>query len=229
MKIILLAGVAVCSAVAQSQTEPPPLLRLHRQLGTISARPYADTGIPVNVVGMTAMTGPPETWLIEMHDSFAGIENADKSLRPVAPFGAIVQADGPSADILAGSRSLIAVFRQAFSYRSEQAIQTLRKARYCQVSIYQVRPEVNRISPNSSNRDGLRSTALTSTDPILATVLSGTASGTYVFLVPLASLKVLDDTPAKAYAEKIAAEAMKTGGLTREHLLFRVEPSLSWV
>ena len=98
------------------------------------------------------------------HDSFAGIENADKSHRPVAPFGAIVQADGPSADILAGSRSLIAVFRQAFSYRSEQAIQTLRKARYCQVSIYQVRPEVNRISPNSSNRDGLRSTALTSTD-----------------------------------------------------------------
>jgi hypothetical protein len=140
MKIILLAGVAVCSAVAQSQTEPPPLLRLHRQLGTISARPYADTGIPVNVVGMTAMTGPPETWLIEMHDSFAGIENADKSHRPVAPFGAIVQADGPSADILAGSRSLIAVFRQAFSYRSEQAIQTLRKARYCQVSIYQVHP-----------------------------------------------------------------------------------------
>jgi hypothetical protein len=163
------------------------------------------------------------------HDSFAGIENADKSHRPVAPFGAIVQADGPSADILAGSRSLIAVFRQAFSYRSEQAIQTLRKARYCQVSIYQVRPEVNRISPNSSNRDGLRSTALTSTDPILATVLSGTASGTYVFLAPLASLKMLDDTPAKAYAENIAAEAMKTGGLTREHLLFRVEPSLSWV
>src|ERR1700733_10372966 len=93
------------------------------------------------------------------HDSFAGIENAAKSHRPVAPLGAIVQADGPSADILAGSRSLIAVFRQAFSYRSEQAIQTLRKARYCQVSIYQVRPEVNRISPNSSNRDGLRSTA----------------------------------------------------------------------
>jgi hypothetical protein len=51
MKIILLAGVAVCAAVAQSLTEPPPLLRLHRQLGTVSARPYADTGIPVNVVG----------------------------------------------------------------------------------------------------------------------------------------------------------------------------------
>jgi hypothetical protein len=222
MKIILLAGVAVCSAVAQSQTEPPPLLRLHRQLGTISARPYADTGIPVNVVGMTAMTGPPETWLIEMHDSFAGIENADKSLRPVAPFGAIVQADGPSADILAGSRSLIAVFRQAFSYRSEQAIQTLRKARYCQVSIYQVHPG------SESDFAELVKSRWIAFD-ISYHVPSGAASGTYVFLAPLASLKMLDDTPAKAYAENIAAEAMKTGGLTREHLLFRVEPSLSWV
>jgi hypothetical protein len=230
MKIILLAVVAVCSAVAQSQTEPPPLLRLHRQLGTVSARPYADTGIPINVVGMTAMTGQPETWLIEMHDSFASIENADKSLRPVAPFGAILQADGPSADILAGSRSLIAVFRQGFSYRSEQAIQTLRKARYCQVSIYQVHPgsESDFAELVKSRRIAFDSVNLDRPD-ISYYVVSGAASGTYVFLAPLASLKMLDDTPVKAYAENIAAETMKTGGLTREHLLFRVEPSLSWV
>jgi hypothetical protein len=156
------------------------------------------------------------------HDSFAGIENADKSHRPVAPFGAIVQADGPSADILAGSRSLIAVFRQAFSYRSEQAIQTLRKARYCQVSIYQVHPG------SESDFAELVKSRWIAFD-ISYHVPSGAASGTYVFLAPLASLKMLDDTPAKAYAENIAAEAMKTGGLTREHLLFRVEPSLSWV
>jgi hypothetical protein len=52
-----------------------------------------------------------------------------------------------------------------------------------------------------------------------------------VFLAPLASLKVLDDGLAKApdYAKNIAAESIKTGGLTREHLLFRVEPAASWV
>jgi hypothetical protein len=52
-----------------------------------------------------------------------------------------------------------------------------------------------------------------------------------VFLAPLPSLKVLDDGWAKAptYAENIPAESAKTGGFTREHLLFRVEPATSWV
>lgn len=62
-------------------------------------------------------------------------------------------------------------------------------------------------------------------------VLSGGASGTYLFLAPLASLKVLDDGPARVPAdgENAAADRTKTGGLTREHLLFRIEPATSWV
>ena len=152
----------------------------------------------------------------------------DKSLSH--PFGAMAQADQPSADILAGSRSLIAVFRQSFSYRSEQAMQTLRKARYCQVSIYQVYPgsEPDFAELVKSRRIAFDSVNLDRPD-LSYSVLSGAASGTYVFLAPLASLKMLDETPAKAYAENIAAQASKTGGLTREHLLFRIEPSLSWV
>jgi hypothetical protein len=42
MKTILLAGLAVCAAVAQSLTEPPLLLRLYRRLGAASPSPYAD-------------------------------------------------------------------------------------------------------------------------------------------------------------------------------------------
>jgi len=62
-------------------------------------------------------------------------------------------------------------------------------------------------------------------------VLSGGPSGTYVFLAPMVSLKVLDDASAKApaYAEAIAAEGAKTAGIVREHLLFRIEPANSWV
>lgn len=232
MRTILLAGLAVCAAAAQSLTEPPALVRLHRRLGAASVSSYADAGIPVNVVGMTAITGRPETWLIEMHDSFAGIEDVDKTLRPLVPFAAMDYTDQLSGDILAGSRSLIAVYRPGFSYRPEQATQALRKARYCQVSIYRVNPgsepefaelvKSRRILFDSVNLDR----------PDLAFyVLSGAASGTYVFLAPLPSLKVLDDGWAKApaYAENIPAEAAKTGGFIREHLLFRVEPATSWV
>jgi len=232
MKTFLLAGLIISSAVAQSLTEPPPLLRLHRRLGVASVRPYADARLPVNVVGMAAITGPPETWLIEMHDSFAGIEDADKSLRPLVSFGAMDEADQLSGDILADSRSLIAVYRPGFSYRPEQATQAFRNARYCQVSIYQVHPgsepefaelvKSRRIMFDSINLDR----------PDLAYyVLSGAASGTYVFLGTLASLKVSDEGLAKApaYTENIAAEGVKTRGLTREYLLFRVEPTTSWV
>jgi len=232
MKTILLAVLAVCAAVAQSLTEPPPLVRLHRRLGTASARPYADARSPVNVVGMAAVTGPPENWLIEVHDSFASIEAVDKSIPPPIPAGAMDDTGQSSGDILAGSRSLIAVYRPGFSYLPEQAVETLRRARYCQISIYQVHPgsesefselvKSRRIMFNSINLDR----------PDMAYyVLSGSVSGTYVFLAPLPSLKVLDDGLAKApdYAKNIAAESVKTGGLTREHLLFRVEPAASWV
>ena len=232
MKTILLAVLAVCAAAAQSLTEPPPLLRLHRRPGAASARPYADARSPVNVVGMAAIAGPSETWLIELQDSFASIEDVDKSIHLLVPSGAVEDPGQPSGDILAGSGSLIALYRPGFSYLPEQAIQILRKARYCQISIYQVHPgsepefaelvKSRRIMFNSINLDR----------PDLAySVLLGTRSGTYLFLAPLASLKVLDEGLAKAtaYAKNPEAEAVKTGGLTREHLLFRVEPAASWV
>jgi hypothetical protein len=63
MKTILLTVLTICAAVAQGLTEPPPLLCLHRSLGAGSIRPYSDNHISVDVVGMRAVTGRPETWL----------------------------------------------------------------------------------------------------------------------------------------------------------------------
>ena len=232
MKIILLAGLVVCAAGAQTLTEPPPLLRIHRRPGTASVQPYADAHIPLQVVGMAAITGRPETWLIEVHDSFASIEDVDKALRPLAPFGVMVEGDQPSGDILAASRSLIAVYRPGYSYRPEQAVRALRKARYCQVSIYRLPPgsESEFAELVKSRRIVFDSINLDKPD-IAYYVLSGAMSGTYVFLAPLDSLKTFDDGLAKApaFAENIAAEAAKPSGITREYLLFRVEPGTSWV
>ena len=232
MKTLLLAGLAVSAAAAQSLTEPPSLVRLHCHLGGASVRPYADAHISVNVVGMAAITGRPETWLIEVHDSFASIEDVDKALRPLAPFGAMVEGDQPSSDILAGSRSLIAVYRPGYSYRPEQAVRALRKARYCQVSVYRLHPgsESEFAELVKSRRIVFDSINLDKPD-IAYYVLSGALSGTYVFLAPLDSLKTFDDGLAKVpvYAENAGAEAAKSGEVTREYLLFRVEPDTSWV
>src|ERR1035441_9476164 len=94
---------------------------------------------------------------------------------------------------------LIGVYRPGFSYRPEQAIQALRKARYCQVSIYQVHP---------------------GSEPKFAELVRSRR-------IAFDSMNL--DRPDLAYVENIVAEGAKTGGLTREHLLFRIEPATSWV
>ena len=69
-------------------------------------------------------------------------------------------------------------------------------------------------------------------------VVSGAPSGTFIFLAPLTSLKTMDEGVAETpvYAEAIAAARAKTankvsadGEISREHMLFRVEPRLSYV
>ena len=231
MKTMLLAGLLAGAGLAQTFTEPPPLLRLNRRPGvnSVAIRQYADAGAQVNVIGMTSITGPAETWLIEAHGSFAGIEEVDKLLGPLV---ATAAADEPlSNEILAASRTVIAVYRPGFSYRPDQAIQTFPKARYFQVSLYRIRPgtEAEFVELVKSRRI-LRDSINLDRPEMAYQVISGAPSGTYLFLAPLASLKILDEGLAKAptYAQGIAAAA-KAGEFTREHLLFRVEPAMSWV
>jgi hypothetical protein len=189
-----------------------------------------DTSAAVKVVGMTAVTGESETWLIEAHDSFAGIEELDNALR-----GADAAADeeaGPLSDeLLAASRSLIAVYRPGWSYRPEQAIQTLQRARYCQVSIYRIRPGTEAAFAELVKSRRVAFDAVNLDRPEMAyQVISGAPAGTYLFFAPLASLQVLDEGLAKAplHADGVAAEA-RASEFEREHLLYRVEPALSWV
>src|ERR1035441_1285771 len=232
MKTILLAGILALSAAAQAPTEPPPILQLIRRPGTVVApiRPYADAGAVVDVLGMVSITGPPEAWQIESHQSFASIEDLDKAVGPVAP---------AQADPLALSSTLIAFYRPGWSYRADQAIRMFPRAHYFHITIYQVRPDaendlgelvkLRRIGSDSVNLDR----------PDLAyQVISGAPSGTFIFLAPLASLKTMDEGVAETpvYAEATAAARAKTaskvsadGAISSESLLFRVEPRMSYV
>lgn len=73
---------------------------------------------------------------------------------------------------------------------------------------------------------------------LLAGILAfGAASGTYVFLAPLTSLRTIDDglargrvgaEPATGPGEK-ASKIVATTEITRENLLFRIEPRIGYV
>jgi hypothetical protein len=225
MKTILLGGILAIGAAAQAPTEPPPILQLIRWPGAAMApvRPYADARAAVDAIGMVSITGAREAWQIESHQSFASIEDLDKA----------VGLSGTS------HRTWIAFYRPGWSYRADQAIRMFPRAHYFHITIYRVRPDaedelgelvkLRRASADSVNLDR----------PDLAyQVISGAPSGTFIFLAPLTSLKTMDEGVARmpVYAEATAAARAKTaskvaadGEISRQHLLFRVEPRMSYV
>jgi hypothetical protein len=241
MRTLLFAGILASCALAQGPTDPPPIIQVTRKPG-ISARtirPYADAKAAVDVVGLTAMTGAPETWLVEIHLNYASIEDLDQRLTAVTPLRR--DGEGPTLhdDVLVPSRTMIATYQPGWSYRPDQAIRLFPRARYFIVSINRIRAgteadygelvRLRRASQDSVNLDR----------PDLAyEVISGDASGMYIFLAPVTSLKSFDEGVAATpvYAEGIAEAHSKTrtkvapdSELSREHLMFRVEPRLSYV
>ena len=239
MRTILLAGLFAFGAVAQSQTEPSPLVQLTRRPGidATAIRRYVDARVAVNVLGMVSITGPAETWLLASHDSFASIEDVDKAARSVTQARPDDQLDQLPGDLLALSKSLIALYKPGWSYRPDQAIRMFPKARYIHVTIYRTRPGAQAdFSELVKLRRGSFDSINLDRPEIAYQVISGASSGTYLFLAPLTSLKALDDGLAKAplYAEspsaaKASNKVVAEGEISRSNLLFRVEPGMSYV
>jgi len=240
MRFLLTAFIPACLA-AQSLIEPPALIQLVRKPGIAQGlvRPYSDAGAALDVLGLTAVTGYPESWFVELHYNWTSIEETDKKLaaagyRAVDPGLAVSGDDG-----LAPARTMIASFRPSWSYRADQAIRSLPRARYFQVTIYRIRAGTERDFGELIRLRRARQDSVNLDRPDLAySVISGAPSGTYIFLSPIQSLRTMDDGVADipVWAEGLADAASKQRSnvapqaeLSREHLLFRVEPKISYV
>ena len=240
LKLVWPLLVTACAALAQGASDPPPILELVQKPGYAAAavKPYADARAAVNVVGLTAVTGIPETWFLEMHPNYTSLETLDQALNTAGAPRTAGAVDGGQDDILAPARTLIAVYQPQWSYRPEQATRQFAMARYVQVTVYRLRNASEATFDKIVNlrRGSMESVNLDRPD-IAYQVVSGVAAGTYIFLSPMATLRGLDegvpDTPA--YAQRLADERAKVlastspADISREHLLFRVEPRLSYV
>lgn len=228
---ILTAALLAVGSLAQAQTEPSPLIQVVRRPGVdaTAIRQYVDARASVNVLGMVPITGATETWLIASHDDFASIEDVDKAIRQVRPPND--PSDQLPADVFAVSRNLLAFYRPGLSYRADQAVRMFPKARYIHATIYRIRPGTEAdFAELVRRRTGAFDRINMDRPEIAYQVISGAASGTYLFLAPLTSLKSLDDGIAKApvYAESGSKAAAETE-ISRVHLLLRVEPGMSYV
>jgi hypothetical protein len=240
MTKLALPLVVACAALAQGPSDPPPILELVQKPGYAAnaIKPYADAHAAVNVLGLTAVTGVPDTWFLELHPTFTSLEVLDQALNAIGAPRAAAAVEGGQDDILAPARTLIATYQPQWSYRPDQAVRQFALARYMQVTVYRIRNSSEAAFDKMVNlrRGNLESLNLDRPD-IAYEVVSGAPAGTYIFLSPMPSLRSLDDgvpnTPT--YALGLASERAKVmantpaSDISREHRLFRMEPRLSYV
>jgi hypothetical protein len=184
---------------------------------------------------MRAVSGLDEAWLIEMHDSFASIEEVDQSLASARPRNSHRRTYQLSDDVLAPARLFIALYRPGLSYRPDEATKNLPKARYLLVSVYRIRPGDEAAFADMIKLRRARSDSINLDRPEVAyEVVAGAMSGTYIFVAPFPALKTLDDGLARTpnYAEGVRDAGKKAAAQTnisQERMLLRIEPGLSYV
>lgn len=240
MRRLLLPLMLASAALSQVPTAPPPILQITCKPGnaTVPARPYSRAKAGVDVVGLSAATGLPQTWTIEMHNNFASIEDLDKALASIV-FNPVSEGSTESPeDLLAPPRTMIALYEPDWSYRADDAARLLPKARWLRVTIHRVRVGLEADFEELVRLRKLTNDSVNLDRPELAYhVISGAPSSTYLMFSPLSSLRAMDegvaDVPAFAapVADARAKAAPKAAEMevSREHLLFRVEPRLSYV
>lgn len=245
---VLLAAV---SAAAQNPT-PPQVLRIirqtikpgaaaeHEKIGANVARGVARAKYPANFLALSSMSGEPETWILESHDSFASVEAASTFVEntPAVKWW-LGQSEAQSSASLAGVRRLLAIYRPDLSYRGDQFAQNMPQMRYISVVLVRLLPardsefaEAVRLVKGAYEKSA-------SDQPlVIYQVISGAPGPSYLFFAPMASLKAMDDAPARgkamreALGEDNAAKALKTSAdvtAASESFLFALNPRLSYV
>jgi hypothetical protein len=231
MKIPLPALTLAMCAFAQSPTEPTPFLQLTRiPNGSKAVRPYQRIKAAIDVLGMTSMTGLPENWLVEGHVNFASIEDLDSALRTAGAAGPADQFGQPQPDeLLGGPRTIIASYQPKFSYRPGEASRNLAKSRYFSISIYRSKPDSDAMLVIAAARRSSFDSANLDRPELTYRVISGAPAETYLVLAPLTSLRQIDQAMLSlpSYAEPVTLRT--SVNFDSEHLLFRVDPRLSYV
>jgi len=250
MKALLALLVA---AVAAAQTSnPPQVLRIirqtikpgaaaeHEKIGANVVRGVARAKYPANFLALNSMSGLPETWILESHDSFASVEAAATFVEntPAVKWW-VGQYEAQSGASVTEVRRMLAIYRPDLSYRGDQFAQDMPKMRYVSVVLVRLLPardgefaEAVRLVKGAYEKSG-------SDQPlVIYQVISGAPGPAYLFFAPMVSLKAMDDAPARgkamreALGEDNAAKALKTSAevtAASESFLFSLNPRLSYV
>lgn len=209
----------------------------HEKNESAWAQAFARAGYGAHYVALTSMSGPPEAWFIEPHDTFASIEKADKDVEKNAALVAEVEAlSARDGDLLSASRGLMARYREDLSYRPSPV--GLGKVRYVGVFSERVKPGYRRDYEESVKLDVAAYTkaGISNERWIAYQVAAGSPGGLYVYFAPMASLAEADIDNQKVYDEAIGErgrarqiEIARQGMLSSEFQVFAVNPKMSYL
>ncbi len=249
----LLAGGMLCAAsfiLSAQQPGPPKVLRIfredvkegkgsaHEKVEARWAQTMARLKYPAHTLAMTSMTGLSQAWFLEGHDSFAAIGEAEAFFAKPAYRSEIDALDAQDAEFRSSSRQWIAVFRNDLSYRIGQLMEGIPKARYFNVLIFRIHQGRDQEFADLA-KTAVAALGKSGSDQPVAVyqVFSGAPSGMYLLFEPSASLKTLDDAPARgeamfnAMGDAGSKRFIKSSGeivASTESLLFTINPKMSY-
>jgi len=236
---------------AQPPAGPPKVLRIYREdikegkssahekVEARFAQALARMKYPANSIGMTSLTGTGQAWFLEGHESFASIADAEAFFGKPAVKAEIDQLDASDSELRSGSRSWIAVFRNDMSYRPGQLMEGMPKARYMNVLIFRIHQGRDQEFVDLAKTVIVAMEKSGSDQPAAVyQVVSGAPNGMFLIFEPCASLKALDDAPARGQAmlnamgDAASKRFLKSVGevvTSEEAVLFTINPRMSYV
>ncbi|HUI77234.1 MAG TPA: hypothetical protein VLY24_04945 [Bryobacteraceae bacterium] len=250
----LAAACAVCAPLVFAQSSPqngPPAVLMitremvkegkgaaHRRAEQEYANAYRRNKFPYHYLGLSTMAGPNEALFLAAYPSFAAVEEADKLGEKGTLKADVEAAEARDGELRAESRTLTAVFRPDLSYFPANPL-PVSKFRYMMVDNYRVRLGQNDgfMAGAKMILDGYKKASINESI-ICYQVIAGAPSGVYLFLIPMDSLKQMDNYMAnqKALADAVGEDSLKraTKGegdvfQNMESSLYAVSPEMSYM
>ncbi len=249
MKATILAmTLAGCVATSWAQGLPPVMQifreaikegrgAAHKKVEQDYVNTFRKAKYPFNYIALSSESGTSEVWFVTGLPSFAGIEQSDKENDKEPLKSALALLDARDGELRSSSRSMIAVLRPDLCYTPENGV-SLGKVRYVMVETFRVRLGHDEDFANAGKMfTGAMKKAKLNTPGYIYQVVAGVPEGTYLLFAPMASLKEMDEAPAreKAMMDAMGADnfsrLMKGAGdvfLSIEASLFSVSPEMSY-
>jgi len=237
---------------AQGPTPPPKVLRIfeenvkvgkepaHEKVEIAWQRAFAAAKVPIQILAMKAIAGPPQAWFISPFDSMADVERAARAQDKLTAFMAQNDAyDAQDADLVNGRRTLLAVFRDDLSYAPANAA-PVPKLRYFDVEIFQTRPghTAEFVESRKIGRAAHQKASMPDSS-IMYEVVAGAASGTFIRFRGVQALGDQDRydeahrgnpfRDAMMADQKRADELTASSVINTQHTIFEFDPKMSYM